>query len=853
MTMGPDEFLRTWHRVVAELLVGQRHQARSAAVERLLEHGLTAVAGELPAPQLRPAPTPDDILRAEQALVKASGMLDEDRYTAINSRVRGGWIGALEHFTEAGWRELINPGLGFDVWWYWSEYLDPARETANPLVHYLLDGRFTGCSPVPEIRVPQSVPHGFPNTRRVCLFAGYDPHGLVDDYVIAYLRELGRHADVFYLFDGYLHPEELDKLAPVTKGAWAVPHGRYDFGSYSMLARELVGWSVIEQYDELLLVNDSAYLVRSLDDVFAEMDGRTCDWWGMQASKHDYHTYDDRAPRMPLSEAKRRMIGEHHMDDIEHLHVSSYFLAFRQRVLGDAGFRRRLDAVVAQADKALVIRKYEIGLSRYLMCSGFDVDTFIPDLYPFHPLYTRLYFELLERGFPLLKRNLLTENSRFVPDLRHWKERVRAIVPGADTDLIEANLLRVAPHDKLHRSFALDSREHRTVRVHRPLNQWQVAREDAESPKFDHWWAFVVDASDHTLTGSLRAVFEAVRLDPTLKKVVLTRTRGVSVDGENVVCLPLESRQGQFHLARARFVFVRERPGDRAYGHHSPRNHHIIQLGGVPLRPFPATATTATAGSAENGDAPLPSPYRAVVTGSQMQALAAAQAYAPLGLDDVWTTGMPRNDLLLRSSADLPADLRRQEEALAGRLQGRPLLLFAPAFDIADPGRGYPLVDRDVLDGLTTWCERTGGVVGFYDDVRDRARQLARVLDPLEGWNLRKLGIDEHVVVDRVATGLVTDLSPRAVDFAASGKEIVLWADDRVRSRLYFDPESLPVRVVADADTLGNALDDICTPLPSDLAAARATQRRMLVGVLDDRNSERLVRRIRTGYIRAAL
>ena len=242
MTMGPDEFLRTWHRVVAELFVGQRHLARSAAVERLLEVGLAAVAGELSAPQRRPVPpSPEEILRAEQALVRASGLLDEVRYAATNSRVRGGWIGALEHFTDAGWRELINPSLGFDVWWYWSEYLDPARETVNPLVHYLLDGRFTRCSPMPEVRVPESVPRGARDTRRVCLFAGYDPQGVVDGYVIEYLRELGRHADVYYLFDGYLHPEELDKLAPLTKGAWAVPHGRYDFGSYSMLARELVG------------------------------------------------------------------------------------------------------------------------------------------------------------------------------------------------------------------------------------------------------------------------------------------------------------------------------------------------------------------------------------------------------------------------------------------------------------------------------------------------------------------------------------------------------------------------------------------------------------------------------------
>ena len=70
--------------------------------------------------------------------------------------------------------------------------------------------------------------------------------------------------------------------------------------------------------------------------------------------------------------------------------------------------------------------------------------------------------------------------------------------------------------------------------------------------------------------------------------------------------------------------------------------------------------------------------------------------------------------------------------------------------------------------------------------------------------------------------------------------------------KLIVEPESLPVRVVADAAALASALHDVCAPLGNELAAARATQRRMLVGVVDDRNSERLVRRIRAGYIRAA-
>ena len=39
-----------------------------------------------------------------------------------------------------------------------------------------------------------------------------------------------------------------------------------------MLAKDLVGWDVIEQYDEMLLANDSCYLVQSFDQVF-DRDG----------------------------------------------------------------------------------------------------------------------------------------------------------------------------------------------------------------------------------------------------------------------------------------------------------------------------------------------------------------------------------------------------------------------------------------------------------------------------------------------------------------------------------------------------------------------------------------------------
>ena len=77
------------------------------------------------------------------------------------------------------------------------------------------------------MRTPTRPPSGA-TPRRLCLFAAYDADGVVDDYVVTYLRELSRHADVYYLADGVPEPGELAKIAHVTRGAWGVPHAAYD-------------------------------------------------------------------------------------------------------------------------------------------------------------------------------------------------------------------------------------------------------------------------------------------------------------------------------------------------------------------------------------------------------------------------------------------------------------------------------------------------------------------------------------------------------------------------------------------------------------------------------------------------
>lgn len=367
----------------------------------------------------------------------------------------------LAHYCEHGWKELRNPSPRFNTWWYWAKHLGLSSLTTNPLAHYQAVGRHAGLSTLPDPHPSRILSEGQRHplgrgTRRICLFGGYDPEGIVDDCVVGYVRELSRFADVYYLADCEMSEKQLAKLSPYTRGAWAERHGEYDFGSYARLA-DRVGWSAIEQYDELLLVNDSCYLLRPLDDVFAQMDLVACDWWGLQATKGIYQTRELPQNRFDkpigMHEVRAQLVDDFERDYIYDFHIASFFVSYRSTVIKDPEFRRYLCSVTAQGKKRDIVKKYEVGLTHWLIQHGHSFDTFVPSLYPFHPVFTDWYFQLLADGFPLLKRQFLAENLYQVPGLARWQERVRQVIPDVDLSSIDRNLSRVVDPDRLRQSL----------------------------------------------------------------------------------------------------------------------------------------------------------------------------------------------------------------------------------------------------------------------------------------------------------------------------------------------------------------------------------------------------------------
>ncbi len=371
--------------------------------------------------------------------------------------------------------------------------------------------------------------------RRICLFAAYDLDGIVDDYVVAYLRELSRFADVYYLADGFVPDDELAKLAPYTRGAWSRPHGAYDFGSLAILADELVGWDVIETYDELMFANDSAYLLRPLDELFARMDAQDCDWWGMQATKRDFERSPEPAtrPRCCPTRWCAAWSAQPEWHQVNQLHVSSYFIVPAQA--GAPGARASAGSsreVRPERMKSQVILKYEIGLSRVLLSTGHRFATFVEGLYPYHPLYT---VGLLRARRERASRCSSATSSPRTPGTprasRAGRSGCSRPCPAPTSTCSSATCCgssrrRPAPAQLRDRR----GRRRDGGRPARAATTTRCSALDRATPTYDHWWAFPVCAYDHTFAGNERAVFEMVRDDPSIKKIILTRSRKIEVD-----------------------------------------------------------------------------------------------------------------------------------------------------------------------------------------------------------------------------------------------------------------------------------------------------------------------------------
>jgi len=247
--------------------------------------------------------------------------------------------------------------------------------------------------------------------KRLAIFAGYDKDSIIDDYVVYYLKELKKVADIIYVSDTKYSEQELQKIKDLTIHQLCEKHGAYDFGSYKRGYQWAEEERILPEYDWLILANDSMYgPFYPFANYFKEMENAAPDFWGFA--------------RTPLG---------------EYPHLQSYFISLSKKVFLSSKFINFIKSVRKEEGVIDVVVKYEYGLTRILNNAGFKDKAFFKEAHVFHPYWH--WDRLINKKHPFIKKRLFTEKARF--SIRQFKSVIKENGIIYNFEMIKRNVYRI--------------------------------------------------------------------------------------------------------------------------------------------------------------------------------------------------------------------------------------------------------------------------------------------------------------------------------------------------------------------------------------------------------------------------
>ncbi len=209
----------------------------------------------------------------------------------------------------------------------------------------------------------------------------------------------GLCTDAIFVSNSPITAEEKSNLSSYCSNILENNNTGYDFYMWK-LGMESAGLS---WYDEVILMNSSVYgPLFDMENVFSRMDRLECDFWG-------------------ITECFQMQP-----------HIQSYFLVFRKNVISSPAFLNFWGGILPYLNKLQVIQSYEVGLTQWLVESGFKAGVLCPlEQLGRHCRETgkrlrkkdnssvKHASELLHIGIPFLKRDAV----------RNRKVEMTAVVP----------------------------------------------------------------------------------------------------------------------------------------------------------------------------------------------------------------------------------------------------------------------------------------------------------------------------------------------------------------------------------------------------------------------------------------
>ena len=279
--------------------------------------------------------------------------------------------------------------------------------------------------------------------RRAVLFSFYDEQGIVDDYVVYFLKELKKFSEKFFSIRTGRSPRGAGAaLNGIVDEIVIRPNEGFDVWAHKE-GLEKIGYDRLGDYDEILMVNHTCYgPIFPFSELFAEMDARDCDFWGVTAHK--------KMSPNPITG-----------DGVLPYHLNANFLAIRKRMLTSAEFRSYWENLGPIATYEDAIVQHESQFTERFQKLGFRSSAYRDaDRYGSHyPAILDLDETLRDRS-PLFKRRALFSDPRFMEHFAGDIPRALRVLRETsdyDENLIWRNVVRSAELRNLNTNAALTS------------------------------------------------------------------------------------------------------------------------------------------------------------------------------------------------------------------------------------------------------------------------------------------------------------------------------------------------------------------------------------------------------------
>jgi CDP-glycerol glycerophosphotransferase (TagB/SpsB family) len=318
--------------------------------------------------------------------------------------------------------------------------------------------------------------------------------------------------------------------------------------------------------------------------------------------------------------------------------------------------------------------------------------------------------------------------------------------------------------------------------------------------KKENYWGFSVHhiKSDQFIENA-RAVFEEVKNDESIYKVLFTRDHSTEFFIENAInykVVNLKSFEGLYLFMKCKVVFVthsismdysiRFKGSKFTVLKANMTKRKVINLWhGIPFKKLYALWNTKVRERLDrvkfrHYERKM---YASLISSSEVDAYAMTTMFHPIKNEQVWQTGLPRNDFLTKEYQDLPSYLKTQIDFIVQIKKEKKLVLYAPTYRQASAVEGseyYQFTDKEI-EKLIQILKNNNAILGIrlhYFRHSDILFNIEKYIDNEFIFDLGHNKIPEIAPLIREADIVISDYSSVFIEAMYLNKNVIAFAYD---------------------------------------------------------------------------